>query len=40
MSESPLVTKKVWANANNYEVGRAGEGVHAPVYDDAQEARG
>lgn len=24
MSESPLVTKKVWANANNYEVGRAG----------------
>ena len=24
MSESPLVTKKVWANANNYEVGRSG----------------
>ena len=27
MSESSLVTKKVWANGNNYEVGRAGFGI-------------
>lgn len=27
MSESSLVTKKAWANGNNYEVGRAGFGI-------------
>lgn len=31
MSESSLVTKKAWANGNNYEVGRAGFGIKGIV---------